>query len=325
MQQAAALRGKVSFLDAHPAQGDYRSEILAGLRETPKTIDPKWFYDSTGSQLFDDITRLPEYYPTRTETALLSQYREAISQRCGRGCVFIEPGSGSSEKVRLLLNELAPSAYVPLDISASFLRDAAQALGNEYPWLPITAICGDFNAMDTFAARLPAGRRVIFYPGSTIGNLEPEAARAFLGGLHSLIGSTGGALIGVDLHKATARLEAAYNDSAGVTRRFNLNLLTHLNLLLDADFDPSNFEHYAFYNETLRRIEMHLVSTCEQTVTCAGERVHFLEGERLHTENSYKYSLEDFAALAGAAGFSVRESWIDDEELFSLHYLEARA
>lgn len=321
MDHAIANSDNVCFFDAHPAVGNYRSEILAGLSGTPKSVDPKWFYDSVGSELFAEITRVPEYYPTRTEVGLLTKYREQISQRCGRGCVFIEPGSGNSEKVRLLLDDLVPAAYVPLDISAEFLRNAAIDLGDEYPWLPIQAICADFGAIESFQEHLPTGKRVIFYPGSTIGNMEPQTARSFLRGLRDLVGDNGGVLVGVDLHKDTARLEAAYNDSAGITARFNLNMLTHINGLLDADFDTSAFSHRAFYNEALRRIEMHLVSEREQTVRCAGENIHFEKEETVHTESSYKYTVSGFTELVAAAGLSVQQTWVDEDELFSLHYL----
>ena len=318
-----ATRNNVHFFDAHPEQGDYRREILAGLRTRPRSVNPKWFYDSAGSELFAAITQLPEYYPTRTEVALLERYRGEIGRRCGTGTVFIEPGSGNCEKARLLLEDLAPAAYVPLDISAQFLREAAMQLGDEYPWLPVHAICADFGAFPTFEAQLPRGKRVIFYPGSTIGNLEPQAAVTFLAGLRDVIGSDGGILIGVDLHKDTARLEAAYNDSAGVTARFNLNMLTHINRLLGTDFDTAAFAHRAFYNEDLRRIEMHLVRLREQTVRCAEAEFHFRAQETLHTENSYKYTVDAFAALAGEAGLEQQQSWVDAEQLFSVHYLAA--
>jgi dimethylhistidine N-methyltransferase len=322
MTQALRLPPNVSFRDEHPDPGDGREQIFAGLSATPKRVNPMWFYDQRGSELFDEITRLPEYYPTRTEVALLKRYAAAISACCGADCTLIEPGSGSSEKVRLLLGSLRPRAYVPVDISADFLRQAASALGLEYPWLAVHAVCADFNAGWTFLDDLPAGRRVVFYPGSTLGNLEPEAARSFMRSLAGLVGDDGGVLIGVDRHKDRATLEAAYNDSAGVTAAFNLNLLARFNALLDADFDAARFRHHAFYNERDRRIEMHLVSDGEQTVTTDGRQLHFADGETIHTENSYKYSDDDFTALAHYAGFEVRESWTDEKRLFGVHYLQ---
>jgi dimethylhistidine N-methyltransferase len=312
----------VAFHDLHPALGDSRAEALAGLRAAQKRVDPKHFYDAHGSRLFEAITRLPEYYPTRTETAILRREARAIAGKCGTGSVLIEPGSGNCEKVQLLLDALRPAAYVPLDISAAFLCDAAAALGEAFPWLPVRAICADFNAAPELDAYLPPGRRLIFYPGSTIGNLEPPVAQDFLRRLAGWVGEDGGALIGVDLHKDAATLERAYNDSAGVTAAFNLNALNSLNRLLEADFDPAAFSHRAFYNAERQRIEMHLVSHRDQVVHCAGEPVAFAEGETLHTENSYKYTIDGFAHLAAGAGLAVREHWVDPDRLFSVHYLE---
>jgi dimethylhistidine N-methyltransferase len=302
---------------------DSHGELLAGLTRPQKTVNPKWFYDAEGSELFEQITGLPEYYPTRTEIGILTDNRQAIAAHCGAGCLFIEPGSGACEKARLLLDDLRPVAYVPLDISADFLRDAATQLGEEYPWLTVHAICADFNEGWPLPDDLPPGRRVVFYPGSTIGNLEPTAAARFLRRVRQLIGDDGGLLIGVDLHKSTRRLNAAYNDSRGVTEQFNLNVLQRLNDELDAEFDPALFSHHAFYNAEQQRIEMHLVSEVQQSVRCNGGRVDFQPGETIHTENSYKYTIEGFAALAASAGLALRQSWLDDEQLFSVHYLEA--
>ena len=313
----------VSFYDAHPSAGDGRKELLDGLRQTPKSINPKWFYDEHGSQLFEQITRLPEYYPTRTEVAILKDNCKDISTRCGSECVLIEPGSGSCEKARLLLDQLQPAAYVPLDISADFLRETALQLGSEYPWLPVNAICADFNRDWSFLERLPSGKRVVFYPGSTIGNMAPEAALSFLQRVKRIIGEDGGLLIGVDLHKPSDRLNAAYNDASGVTADFNLNLLARLNRELDADFDRNAFTHKAFYNEQAQRIEMHLISEADQRVRCNGSYIELDKGETIHTENSYKYTIEGFSALANSAGLTLCQSWLDPEKLFSVHYLSA--
>lgn len=321
MTQAERLPPNVTFRDEHPDLGDGRAEILRGLAAQPKRLNPMWFYDERGSRLFDEITRLPEYYPTRTELAILRDNAGAISACCGEGCVLIEPGSGSSDKVRLLLDALRPSVYVPVDISAEFLRDAAAGLGADYPWLPVHAVCADFNAGWDFLDDVPAGKRVVFYPGSTIGNLEPDAARAFLRTLADIIGDDGGALVGVDTHKATPLLNAAYNDAAGVTAAFNLNVLRRLNELLDADFDEDRFHHRAFYDADRRRVEMHLVSTNGQRVSSRERDFEFAPGETIHTECSYKYSPEDFAELASSAGLSIRQSWLDEAKLFSVHFL----
>lgn len=325
MQQPVSAAPAIVFHQQAIEGSDGRASIMSGLREDQKRLDPKWFYDERGSQLFDEITRLPEYYPTRTEKAILKGQRDAIARRCGQRSVLIEPGSGSSEKIRILLEALKPGAYVPIDISAEFLRISAQALADEYPWLPVHAVCADFNNGWPFLDALPAGRRLLFYPGSTIGNLEPAQARAFLGSMARVMGSDGGMLIGVDTHKDTERLNAAYNDSAGVTAAFNRNMLRRLNEMLEASFDETRFEHRAFYNEDLRRIEMHLVSRVHQRVACADEIIEFEAGESLHTENSYKYSVADFAALAESAGLALVDSWLDDEQLFSVHYLESAA
>jgi dimethylhistidine N-methyltransferase len=323
MQQAIVPAPNVQFYDAQPAPGDGRSELLAGLQRAQKSVNPKWFYDAAGSELFEQITALPEYYPTRTEVGILRDNRQAIAAHCGSGCVFIEPGSGSSEKARLLLDALRPKAYVPLDISADFLRESAEQLGQEYPWLQVNAVCADFNQGWPFPDDLPEGKRVVFYPGSTIGNLEPEAAATFLRRVRQVIGDDGGLLIGVDLHKSSERLHAAYNDASGVTARFNLNLLSRLNDLLDADFDQALFRHKAHYNTREQRIEMHLVSEQAHSVRCNGGHIDFTAGETIHTENSYKYTADGFATLAASAGLALEESWFDDERLFSVHYLSA--
>ena len=321
-EQTSRKSDKVVFRNEHPDLSHSREEILAGLQTTQKTVNPKWFYDEYGSQLFDQITRLPEYYPTRTEVAILTENREQISARCGHGCLFIEPGSGSSEKVRILLDTLQPAAYVPMDISADFLQSAALELGGEYPWLDIYAVCADFNQGWSFLDALPTGKRVVFYPGSTIGNLEPKLAAEFLIRVRDMMGENGGALVGVDTHKSTDRLNAAYNDSQGVTAKFNLNVLRGLNEVMDAEFEEDSFRHHAFYNTEVRRIEMHLVSERKQSVRCNGGTVEFALGETLHTESSYKYTPQSFVALVEAAGLKLAQSWMDADELFSVHYLE---
>jgi L-histidine Nalpha-methyltransferase len=315
----------VDFDDQHPSQGDSRRELLTGLVMSQKCINPKYFYDERGSELFDQITQLPEYYPSRTEAGILTQYSDEIAVFCQRDCVLIEPGSGSSEKVRLILNALKPRAYVPLDISSKFLFRSAVKLGEQYPWLNIHAICADFSHDWTLPNHVPKGRRVVFYPGSTIGNLEPEAAVAFLSRLRRWVDVDGGLLIGVDLHKPEPILHAAYNDGAGITAAFNLNLLNHVNRLLDASFDLDNFSHRAFYNSEKQRIEMHLVSEMQQQVACDGVEINFSSGETIHTESSYKYTLDSFSDLADRAGFVIKKTWIDEKQLFSVHYLEVQS
>lgn len=311
----------VTFHNHHPGDGNSREELLKGLMAEEKWISPKFFYDARGSELFEQITGQPEYYPTRTEKDILARYAGEMHAACGNDCVLIEPGSGSSDKVRLLLDDLQPAAYVPLDISADFLLQSARRLGRDFPWLQIFAICADFSRKWQEPDELPAGRRVVFYPGSTIGNLEPADARDFLGHVRTWIGEDGGALVGVDMHKDDATLNAAYNDAEGVTAAFNRNLLRHVNTVLEADFSPDRFHHRAFYNREARRIEMHLVAAGEQRVDLGGPVIEFADGESIHTENSYKYSPGDFAALCGAAGLRVQERWSDEDELFSIFYL----
>jgi len=311
----------VVFENHQPARTESRAELLAGLQMAQKQVNPKYFYDARGSELFEQITRQHEYYPTRTEKTILSSYASEIADHCGADCVLIEPGSGNSEKVRLLLNAIRPAAYVPVDISAEFLHEAAVKLGLEFPWLKIQAICADFAGQWQAHTQLPAGRRVVFYPGSTIGNMEPRDARGFLTGLRRWIGEDGGILIGVDLHKSERLLNAAYNDSSGVTARFNLNILNSLNRMLDGDFSEQAFSHRAFYNSERKRIEMHLVSKESQVVELNGSSIRFDKGETLHTENSYKYTLEGFSELGESAGLALEKSWLDEDKLFSIHYL----
>ena len=225
----------------------------------------------------------------------------------------MSPAAAAVKKFRLLLDTLQPAAYVPVDISAEFLYESALRLGREFPWLSIRAICADFADQWHTRTALPAGRRVIFYPGSTIGNMEPAIAEAFLADLRRWIGDDGGVLVGVDLHKSEQLLNAAYNDAQGVTAEFNLNILNAMNTLIDADFQRQDFSHRAFYNQALKRIEMHLVSNDSQTVSINGSAIEFTEGETLHTENSYKYTPESFNALSVAAGFTLEKSWLDED------------
>ncbi|MCB1704041.1 MAG: L-histidine N(alpha)-methyltransferase [Halioglobus sp.] len=324
MPVTAARVDNVFFEDQQPESGDSRAEVIAGLEQPQKRANPKYFYDERGSGLFEQITRQPEYYPTRTEMAILRRHAGDIARLCGRGCVLIEPGSGSSEKVRLLLSSVRPAAYIPLDISAAFLYQSALKLGREFPWLQVHAICADFADRWYTQTDLPAGRRIIFYPGSTIGNMEPAVAREFLAEQRGWIGADGAVLIGVDLDKPEDVLNAAYNDAGGVTAEFNLNILNTINRVAGADFDTRQFSHRAVYNKPLQRIEMHLVSEISQTVQVDGGAVTFASGETLHTENSYKYTLEDFKALVEAAGYTLQKSWLDDRRLFSVHFLSVR-
>jgi dimethylhistidine N-methyltransferase len=301
----------------------FAEEFVAGLRAQPRSIAPKWFYDTEGSRLFEQICELPEYYPTRTELALLRQHAPELADRIGPGAEIVEFGAGASVKVRLLLDALvAPRRFVPVDISGEHLAGAAAALRADYPGLAVEPVVADFTAALTLPEAL--GRRVGFYPGSSIGNFDPPAAEALLRRFRGWLAG-GALLIGVDLVKDPALLHAAYNDARGVTAAFNLNLLARANRELGADFDLAQWAHSAFYHPALRRIEMHLVSRCRQRVRVAGQTFDFEEGDSVHTENSYKYTVDGFQAVARRAGFAPTKVWTDAERRFSLHWLEPAA
>jgi dimethylhistidine N-methyltransferase len=302
----------------------FADDLLAGLRAHPRAVAPKWFYDEAGSLLFERICELPEYYPTRTELALLDRHAQAMAERIGPGAEIVEFGAGASRKVRLLLSALQrPAGFVPVDISGEHLAASAERLRAEHPGLVVRPVAGDYT-VDGLQLPPPAGRRVGFYPGSSIGNFEPaEAARLLARYRNWLQG--GGLLIGVDLVKSPALLHAAYNDAQGVTAAFNLNLLVRANRELGADFDLAAWEHAAHYQPALQRIEMHLVSRRAQQVQVSGERFAFDEGESIHTENSYKYSVEGFQALVRRAGWAPQAVWTDGARRFSLHWLEPAA
>ena len=295
-----------------------KQDVIAGLSLPQKALPPKYFYDEAGSRLFERICRLPEYYLTRAELSLTREHIASIARFAGRGCQLVEYGSGESLKTRLLIRALRPSAYVPVDISPAALAGAAKRLARAFPWLRIVPVHGDFSRPRE--AGMSSGRRVVYFPGSTIGNLAPEEAHALLAMTR---GFAGRMLVGVDLRKDANVLHAAYNDARGVTAAFNLNLLARLNRELGADFRPAAFAHYAFYNAAEGRIEMHLVSLRRQNVRIGRHRFEFDVGESIHTENSYKYSVEGFRALAAAAGFAAKRTWTDRRQLFALHGLAA--
>jgi dimethylhistidine N-methyltransferase len=302
------------FVDLAPAAADFAAEVRTGFARTPRQLSPKWFYDALGSKLFEAITLLPEYYPTRTELALFDAHADAMAQAAGRGRVLVELGSGSADKVRRVLPALAPAAYIAVDVSRDALLAATAVLASEHPSLPIYAVCQDFAAGLALPTALPAAPRLVFYPGSSIGNFTPDAAVALLAPL----ARPGDALlIGVDLVKDTARLEAAYDDPTGVTAAFNLNVLARMNRELGADFDLRRWRHVARFDPVASRIEMHLESRVDQQVAVAGTRVAFAAGERIHTENSYKYREPDFVALAARAGWRHVRSWVDADRAFA--------
>lgn len=300
-------------------------EVLAGLRQPQKTLPSKLFYDERGSQLFDTICELDEYYPTRTEMGILSNNIEEISGFIGRDNLLVELGSGSSTKIRLLLDHNPDlAAYIPIDISEEFLYKSADILKQDYPNLLIIPYCADYTKpIQIPNPRVDYHHKIAFYPGSTIGNFTKKEAYYFLGRISRICGENGGLLIGVDLKKDVSVLEAAYNDSKGVTAEFNLNILKRLNDELDADFDIDNFQHKAIYNDAAGRIEMHLVSLKNQMVVIQDSPVVFRENETIHTENSYKYTVDEFAELA-LDFFRVEKVWTDPENYFSVQFLTVR-
>lgn len=307
---------------AEPYPDERVQEILDGLQATPKRISPKYFYDAAGSKLFDRICHLPEYYPTRTEIDILSRQRQAISRVLGTGMELIEFGSGSSIKIRLLLQALRPENYFPVDISHQHLLESARKLKADYDWLTLTPICLDYT--QPFSLPVTGKHRVGFFPGSSIGNFEPAQAEQFLAHVARLLGHGNGLLIGVDTPKEVDILNAAYNDDAGVTAAFNLNILQHINWLTGAKFDRQRFAHLAFYNVEHSRIEMHLRSLQKQQVSMAGCTIRLSEGETIHTENSYKYSRAAFVSMAERAGLHLVETWADERDWFHVHYLQVR-
>lgn len=307
---------------APPPEADFLNAVRAGLAGQPKEIPCRFLYDRRGSRLFDRICDLPEYYPTRTEMALLAEVAPDLAADVGPEAEIIEFGAGSTTKVRLLLDALeAPRAFLPIDISAGHLQDAAARLDEDYPSLDVTPVVADFTKPVSLPPLPERGRRIGFFPGSTIGNFAPEEAAAFLRVLARELAG-GGLLIGVDLVKDRAVLHAAYNDSAGVTAAFNQNLLVRANRELGADFVVERFHHEARFNEAESRIEMHLVSEGRQAVGVQGDRFLFEDGESIHTENSYKYTIEGFQYLAKSSGFRPVAHWVDRKNLFSIHWLE---
>ncbi|MFP1679439.1 L-histidine N(alpha)-methyltransferase [Alloalcanivorax sp. C16-2] len=323
MAHPQQLLPNLTFLDLRPPVTDAAREVAASLSAPSPSLDPKYFYDQRGSALFDAITRTPEYYPTRTEAALLTEHADAMAAQLPGELVIAEPGAGGCDKARLLLDRWRPSGYMPLEISRECLLDATRALAPRHPSVHFTAVCADYSQALSFPADDQGRPRLVFFPGSTIGNFEPVARADFLAGLRRLAGDDGFLLIGADLQKDPGRLNAAYNDAEGHTAAFNRNALHHLNRRLDCGFEPDAFEHLAFYNETAQRIEMHLECLRDQTVSVAGRRIALPTGTRIHTESSYKFTVEGFSRELVEAGFAPLSSWVDDEELFSIHLARA--
>lgn len=321
MSSAALSYSPAQRIPRH-TRSEFAAALLEGLHAMPKRVPCKYFYDDAGSALFDSICALPEYYPTRTETRLLREHAAEIARFVGPEAEIVEYGAGSLQKAEILLSAMErPRAYAPIDISGDYLRAMTAKLSAAHPQLRVRPVVADFTRPFHLEPE-GAARRIGFFPGSTIGNLDRREALVFLRRAGSLLRG-GGLLIGVDLVKDPAVLHAAYNDSAGVTEAFNKNILARANRELDADFDPDSFAHYAFYDPAHQRIEMHLMSLRNQRVRIADEGVSFVEGETIHTENSHKYTVDGFRALASEAGFTPRATWCDADRLFSLHWLEA--
>jgi dimethylhistidine N-methyltransferase len=311
-----------TFIDLAPTEQSFREAVLGGLSQRRKSIPCKFLYDAVGSELFERICELPEYYPTRTERRILARHAAEIAELAGPHAQLIEFGSGSGDKTRILLDALHPAHYVPIDISREQLAAVASTLAARYGDTEIVPICADYTR-DDYMDALPwsRGARLGFFPGSTIGNFEPAEAAAFLDRCTEVLGPGNGLLIGVDLKKDPEVLHAAYNDAQGITAAFNLNLLARMNRELDANFDIGRFAHDAFYSEREGRIEIYIRSLARQRVRVAGMDFDFAAGERIHTEYSYKYDIEEFQRAARRAGFRPVCAWSDAGRLFSVHFL----
>ena len=308
-----------------PATTQFATDVVAGLTETPKRLSPKYFYDSAGSALFEQITTLPEYYPTRTEIGILKERAGDIAALIQPGAALVEFGSGSSTKTRIVLSPARSlAAYVPVDISEQFLHQQMAGLRREYSKLAVLPVVADFTKPFDLPDAVRIMPRVGFFPGSTIGNFEPHEAAAFLSHAGRILGRGATFIVGVDLVKDAQVLKKAYNDSQGITANFNLNLLTRINRELGAKFNPACFEHHAFFNRDRSRIEMHLASLKRQRIKVCGECIDFRAGETIHTENSYKYSVESLGALARGAGWTPTAVWTDPDNYFSVHTLSLR-
>ena len=296
---------------APPAHGGPHADLVAGLLATPASVSPKYFYDARGSELFGDITQLPEYYPTRTEQQIMATHGSAMAQQIGPVGTVIEWGAGNCAKACQLCALLAPERFVALDISVDCLHAGAEQLQAQCPAVDVQALAADLTADLTLPPDLPLERRLVFYPGSSIGNFDPPQALLLLQRMRALLGADGALLIGIDLVKPVEVLEAAYNDAAGVTAAFNRNLLRHANRLIGSDFGERDWAHHAFFNAERSRIEMHLKALREVVVHWPGHTRHFAQGETIHTENSYKFRLDTFSELLAQAGFSRVQPWTD--------------
>jgi dimethylhistidine N-methyltransferase len=320
--RSALARTALPVEPGHPDATAFAADAVAGLTAMPKRLPPKYFYDVAGSELFERITTLPEYYPTRCELGILRDHAVDIAALIPQGAALIEFGSGASVKTRIVLGAAKGlAAYVPVDISADFLERQAVELRKEYPGVAMLPVAADFSTPFELPIAIKGMPRVGFFPGSTIGNFEPHEACTFMRQAGETLGPGALFIVGVDLVKDLRVLQKAYNDKQRVTAKFNLNLLTRINRELGANFDISAFEHHAFYNREKSRIEMHLASMKRQKVRLCGETIDFRAGETIHTENSYKYSVESFGAMARGSGWRPIEVWTDADKCFSVHAL----
>ncbi|MDD5031085.1 MAG: L-histidine N(alpha)-methyltransferase [Rhodoferax sp.] len=295
-----------------------QTEIIDGLTRASACISPKYFYDAAGSALFEQITRLPAYYPTRVERQIMTTHGADIAQRIGTGGTVIEPGAGNCEKARALCQLIRPERFVALDISEDFLHQAVAGLRAALPGVTVSAVVADLTHAIALPVDVPMPRRLVFYPGSSIGNFDPPHALALLTRLRRLLDTDGVLLIGVDLVKEEAVLNAAYDDGEGITAAFNRNVLNHVNRLIDSNFEPGQWQHRAFFNAAESRIEMHLEARADTLVHWPGGGRSFVRGERIHTENSYKYRADDFVALLHRAGLSQTQIWSDPANWFAV-------
>lgn len=313
---------KLKYFDIYSEHGNDLDEIVSGMSKGVKSISPKFFYDEKGLKIIDAVYELPEYYLTRTEKQILVQAKDEICRLIGPDSIIIEPGSGSSDKIRLFLNDLQPKAYVPMGFSSEYLKKSGESLHGEFPWLDLFVVCTDYVHHFKLPDQLPSGKRVVFYPGSSLGNLEPNEVISFLESLAEAVGKGGGLLIGIDLQKDKDVVELAYNDPKGVCKAFYLNVFDRLNAEYGANFQADNFQYQVKYNEELARVEKYLISNQKQTINIGS---HFFEidtNEPIRAENSYKFTVDQFHALAETVGFSPVRVWTDPLNLFSVHYLE---
>jgi dimethylhistidine N-methyltransferase len=312
-----------TVLDFEPDVATFYDDVIDGLTARPRSLPCKYFYDEIGSQIFDKICRLDEYYVTRTELSIMTEHAAEMAEQIGPGVMLVEYGSGSSIKTRILLDHLSdPVGYVPVDISRDHLQDSADRLAKLYPQIEVLPVCADFTErFELPASSAPATHNAVYFPGSTIGNFMPDAAREMLARIVQLCGCGGGLLIGIDLQKDVDTIEAAYNDADGVTAKFNLNLLERINRELGGDICVEQFKHRATYDPQFGRVEIELVSQCRQTMTVGSQSFSFESGDVIHTEYSHKYTIEGFGILAGAVGLTLRRHWTDEQKRFAVLHL----